>query len=144
MIVRMLYNAASCMRIILFTKHDCMSLFCEASGQDQNASQKCMIVILTYCTLPSMRIYYADILLLLCFILQFHYYHILFYTTPDFFRGPVVPNIRLQGLEHVIQFTAAEGKVFFRSYRYSTILSQKPRPMWQEFSQPLLDTVDSR
>ena len=79
MIVRMLYNAASCMRIILFTKHDCMSLFCEASGQDQNASQKCMIVILTYCTLPSMRIYYADILLLLCFIQLFCNFTIVIY-----------------------------------------------------------------
>merc|ERR1712168_11379 len=26
-------------------------------------------------------------------------------------------NIRLQGLEHVIQITAADGKIYFRSYR---------------------------
>ncbi|XP_002129416.2 ribosome production factor 2 homolog [Ciona intestinalis] len=35
----------------------------------------------------------------------------------DFFRGPVVENIRLSGLEHVMQFTAEEGKIFLRSYR---------------------------
>ncbi len=39
----------------------------------------------------------------------------------DFFRGPRVPKVRLQGLEHAIQFTAfeKEGKklVFVRSYR---------------------------
>ncbi|XP_064623284.1 ribosome production factor 2 homolog [Lineus longissimus] len=35
----------------------------------------------------------------------------------DFFRGPVIENIRLSGLEHVMMFTAAEGKVFLRSYK---------------------------
>ncbi|XP_076801964.1 ribosome production factor 2 homolog [Clavelina lepadiformis] len=35
----------------------------------------------------------------------------------DFFRGPVVDNVRLSGLEHLIQFTAFEGKVFVRSYK---------------------------
>jgi len=34
----------------------------------------------------------------------------------DFFRGTVVNNIRLSGLEHVIQFTAIGGKVLMRSY----------------------------
>lgn len=35
----------------------------------------------------------------------------------DFFRGPKAEAIRLQGLEHVIQFTALDGKINFRSYR---------------------------
>ncbi|KAJ8008961.1 hypothetical protein DPEC_G00083850 [Dallia pectoralis] len=35
----------------------------------------------------------------------------------DFFRGPVVQSVRLAGLEHVLHFTALEGKVYMRSYR---------------------------
>ncbi|XP_035000194.1 ribosome production factor 2 homolog [Hippoglossus stenolepis] len=35
----------------------------------------------------------------------------------DFFRGPTVPAVRLAGLEHVIHFTALDGKIFMRSYR---------------------------
>merc|ERR1711953_1112258 len=40
----------------------------------------------------------------------------------DFFRGPRVPKIRLQGLEHALQFTAVEkddGKkvIYLRSYK---------------------------
>ncbi|XP_065057908.1 ribosome production factor 2 homolog [Rhopilema esculentum] len=35
----------------------------------------------------------------------------------DFWRGPLVESIRLQGLEHVLQFTAIDGKVLMRSYR---------------------------
>ncbi|XP_034436340.1 ribosome production factor 2 homolog [Hippoglossus hippoglossus] len=35
----------------------------------------------------------------------------------DFFRGPNVPAVRLAGLEHVIHFTALDGKIFMRSYR---------------------------
>jgi ribosome production factor 2 len=35
----------------------------------------------------------------------------------DFFRGEVVDNIRLQGVEHVLSFTAVDGKLLFRSYR---------------------------
>uniref|UniRef100_A0A3B1IGM2 Ribosome production factor 2 homolog n=1 Tax=Astyanax mexicanus TaxID=7994 RepID=A0A3B1IGM2_ASTMX len=35
----------------------------------------------------------------------------------DFFRGPVVPAVRLAGLEHILHFTAADGKIFMRSYR---------------------------
>ncbi|XP_041831808.1 ribosome production factor 2 homolog [Melanotaenia boesemani] len=35
----------------------------------------------------------------------------------DFFRGPTVPAVRLAGLEHVLHFTAVEGKIFLRSYR---------------------------
>ncbi|XP_063773210.1 ribosome production factor 2 homolog isoform X2 [Pseudophryne corroboree] len=35
----------------------------------------------------------------------------------DFFRGPTVSAIRLAGLEHVLHFTAVDGKVFMRSYK---------------------------
>ncbi|KAG8582468.1 hypothetical protein GDO81_008066 [Engystomops pustulosus] len=35
----------------------------------------------------------------------------------DFFRGPVVSAIRLAGLEHVLHFTAVDGKIFLRSYK---------------------------
>uniref|UniRef100_A0A7N8XSB4 Ribosome production factor 2 homolog n=1 Tax=Mastacembelus armatus TaxID=205130 RepID=A0A7N8XSB4_9TELE len=35
----------------------------------------------------------------------------------DFFRGPTVPAVRLSGLEHVLHFTALDGKIFMRSYR---------------------------
>ena len=35
----------------------------------------------------------------------------------DFFRGPVVKNIRLSGLEHILQFTAANGRIYFKSYK---------------------------
>jgi ribosome production factor 2 len=35
----------------------------------------------------------------------------------DFFRGEQVENIRLQGVEHVIHFTAVDGKVMLRSYK---------------------------
>lgn len=35
----------------------------------------------------------------------------------DFFRGPVVDNIRLDGLEHVFMFTATDGKILFRTYK---------------------------
>ena len=40
----------------------------------------------------------------------------------DFFRGPVVDNIRLQGLEHVYMFTAHKGMIYLRSYRLVIIL----------------------
>ncbi|RWS14278.1 ribosomal biogenesis protein-like protein [Dinothrombium tinctorium] len=35
----------------------------------------------------------------------------------DFFSGPKTNAIRLTGLEHVISIVAAEGKIYFRSYR---------------------------
>ncbi|XP_028809064.1 ribosome production factor 2 homolog isoform X1 [Denticeps clupeoides] len=35
----------------------------------------------------------------------------------DFFRGPTVTNVRLAGLEHLLHFTAVEGKIYMRSYR---------------------------
>ncbi|XP_048842544.1 ribosome production factor 2 homolog isoform X2 [Brienomyrus brachyistius] len=35
----------------------------------------------------------------------------------DFFRGPTVSAIRLAGLEHILHFTALDGKIYMRSYR---------------------------
>jgi len=35
----------------------------------------------------------------------------------DFFRGPEVDNVRLAGIEHVIQFTSHGDKVYMRSYK---------------------------
>lgn len=35
----------------------------------------------------------------------------------DFLRGPKAEQIRLQGIEHVYHLTAADGKIFFRSFR---------------------------
>ncbi|XP_029451118.1 ribosome production factor 2 homolog isoform X2 [Rhinatrema bivittatum] len=35
----------------------------------------------------------------------------------DFFRGPTVPCVRLAGLEHVLHFTALDGKIYMRSYK---------------------------
>lgn len=35
----------------------------------------------------------------------------------DFFRGPKAEAVRLQGLEHVIQFTVIDGKIHFRSFK---------------------------
>ena len=37
----------------------------------------------------------------------------------DFFRGSVIEKVQLQGLEHVLQFTAVDGKIYMRSYRLS-------------------------
>lgn len=35
----------------------------------------------------------------------------------DFFKGETPDNIRLQGIEHVLNFTAVDGKVIIRSYK---------------------------
>ncbi|KAI6241264.1 Ribosome production factor 2-like protein [Aphelenchoides fujianensis] len=35
----------------------------------------------------------------------------------DFFRGPVIPKIRLQGLELVLSFTATDDRIYMRTYR---------------------------
>ncbi|KAI6178503.1 Ribosome production factor 2-like protein [Aphelenchoides besseyi] len=35
----------------------------------------------------------------------------------DFFRGPVIPKVRLQGLEMVMSFTATEEHIYMRTYR---------------------------
>jgi len=35
----------------------------------------------------------------------------------DFFRGAEVENVRLAGVEHVLQFTALDNKIFMRSYK---------------------------
>jgi ribosome production factor 2 len=35
----------------------------------------------------------------------------------DFFRGPIISKVRLQGLEMVIALTATEDRIFLRTYR---------------------------
>lgn len=62
---------------------------------------------------------------MLPFILtKLHLYNVfkwlLFHLT-DFFRGPVVSQVRLAGLEHVIMVTATEGKILIRNYRFILI-----------------------
>jgi len=60
----------------------------------------------------------------------------------DFFRGPVVKSVRLQGIEHVLTFTAAEGKIYMRSYRIllKKSGSRTPRVELDEMG-PSLDLV---
>lgn len=48
-------------------------------------------------------------------LLSFYIYLLCF---SDFFRGPTVSAVRLAGLEHILHFTALDGKIFMRSYRY--------------------------
>lgn len=43
---------------------------------------------------------------------------VLFLKYTDIFRGPNAEKVRLQGLEHVLQFTELDGKIFLRSYRF--------------------------
>ena len=35
----------------------------------------------------------------------------------DFFKGEEAKTIRLQGFEHMMQFTAQDGKIYVRSYK---------------------------
>jgi len=60
----------------------------------------------------------------------------------DFFRGPEVENVRLAGIEHVLQFTAVENKVLLRSYRIDLHKSgtKYPRVELEEIG-PSLDLV---
>ncbi|KFM81104.1 Ribosome production factor 2-like protein, partial [Stegodyphus mimosarum] len=46
----------------------------------------------------------------------------------DFFRGPVVEYINLQGLEHLLVFSVVNGKILFRSYRVSLKKSDTKSP----------------
>jgi len=60
----------------------------------------------------------------------------------DFFRGPEVDNVRLAGIEHVLQFTAVENKVLMRSYRINLQKSgtKYPRVEMEEIG-PSFDLV---
>ena len=60
----------------------------------------------------------------------------------DFFRGPEVDNVRLAGLEHVLQFTALDKKVLVRSYKIklSKSSTKYPRVELEEIG-PSLDLV---
>nr|XP_022292719.1 ribosome production factor 2 homolog [Crassostrea virginica] len=63
----------------------------------------------------------------------------------DFFRGPVVSQVRLAGLEHVIMVTATGGKVLLRNYRVllKKSGSRTPRIELEEIG-PSLDLVMRR
>ncbi|XP_062857828.1 ribosome production factor 2 homolog [Trichomycterus rosablanca] len=60
----------------------------------------------------------------------------------DFFRGPTVPAVRLAGLDHVLHFTALDGKIYLRSYRVLLKKSgcRTPRIELEEMG-PSLDLV---
>ena len=63
----------------------------------------------------------------------------------DFWRGEKVTNLNLQGLEHIIQITAADGRVYIRSYRALLKKSglRTPRVELEEIG-PSLDLVLNR
>ena len=63
----------------------------------------------------------------------------------DFFRGPEVDNVRLAGIEHILQFTALEKKVLVRSYKIklSKSSTKYPRVELEEIG-PSLDLVVRR
>lgn len=67
------------------------------------------------------------------------------YFLINFFRGPLVKNIRLAGLEHVLSFTAIDGKILVRSYK--TMLKKSgtktPRVELEEMG-PSMDLVMRR
>jgi len=63
----------------------------------------------------------------------------------DFWRGEKVTNMNLQGMEHIIQLTAADGRVYVRSYRALLKKSglRTPRVELEEIG-PSLDLVLNR
>lgn len=63
----------------------------------------------------------------------------------DFWRGEKVTNLNLQGVEHIVQITAADGRVYIRSYRALLKKSglRTPRVELEEIG-PSLDLVLNR
>lgn len=63
----------------------------------------------------------------------------------DFFRGPVVEQVRLAGMEHVIMITAQDGKIYLRNYKIllKKSGSRTPRVELEEMG-PSLDLVIRR
>lgn len=63
----------------------------------------------------------------------------------DFFRGPVVEQIRLAGMEHVIMITAQDGKIYLRNYKIllKKSGSRTPRVELEEMG-PSLDLLIRR
>ncbi|KAF5887370.1 ribosome production factor 2, partial [Clarias magur] len=63
----------------------------------------------------------------------------------DFFRGPSVSAVRLAGLDHVLHFTALDGKIYLRSYKVLLKKSgcRTPRIELEEMG-PSLDLVVRR
>lgn len=63
----------------------------------------------------------------------------------DFFRGPVVTNIRLAGLEHVVSVSAIDGKIYIRNFRVLLKKSGSRTPRVElENMGPSLDLVMRR
>jgi len=46
----------------------------------------------------------------------------------DFFHGEEVTNIRLEGIEHAISFTAVDNQIYMRSYRITLLKSGEKTP----------------
>jgi len=46
----------------------------------------------------------------------------------DFFRGPIVEYVNLQGLEHLLVFSLVNNTVFFRSYRVTLMKTETKGP----------------
>lgn len=63
----------------------------------------------------------------------------------DFFRGPVVSNVTLKGLEHVVSFTAVDEKILVRNYKVNLKKSgtRTPRIELQEMG-PNFDFIVRR
>lgn len=63
----------------------------------------------------------------------------------DFFRGPVVDQVRLAGMEHVIMITAQDGKIYLRNYKIllKKSGSRTPRVELEEMG-PSLDLLIRR
>ena len=63
----------------------------------------------------------------------------------DFFNGEEVTNIRVEGLEHVLQFTAHNNAIYLRSYRVVMLKSGEKTPYVQlEEIGPSVDFVVRR
>ncbi|KAL5457547.1 hypothetical protein EMCRGX_G034818 [Ephydatia muelleri] len=63
----------------------------------------------------------------------------------DFFRGPDVTKVRLAGLDHVMSFSAVDGKIYLRTYQIQLKKSgsRTPRVELEEMG-PSLDLVMRR
>ncbi|KFD57021.1 hypothetical protein M513_02278 [Trichuris suis] len=63
----------------------------------------------------------------------------------DFFRGPVITKLRLQGIEYALMFTAADGKVLVRAYSIHLKKSNTAVPHVQlEAAGPSMDLIVRR
>lgn len=63
----------------------------------------------------------------------------------DFFRGDTPDNIRLEGMEHVISFSAIDGKIHIKNYKVSLVKTEEkvPRVELEEMG-PAMDLIMNR